>query len=173
MPSQAKTPKGGARPSRRRRITKLSQLQDGAMVMFTQANSTVYVAPAAEPGGVINLVVTGKPPQGAISTFILTIQGTDGETTKALLQPEGMDGFYWVTGQNIVGLAYPIILGPSPETFILTGSIEGGEITIATAFSPPRPFIWGYNPATGARVLTYGHDQPFLIQGVFDLQVVG
>lgn len=144
---------------------------DGGMIMLTQADSTVYIAPIAEPGGVVNLVVRGTPPPGAISTFVVTIQETDGETTKVSLQPLGMDG-YWVTGQNIAGLAYPIIVGPNPETFLLTGSLLGGQITIATAFSPPGSAIWGYNPQTGASVLTYGHESP-LIQGLFDLLVVG
>ena len=161
MSEQTETTKSGAHA--------LSQLQNRALVMFKQDDDFVYVAPSGDPNA-DSLVVTGKPPQGAIDTFILTIQGPPAEPMKVLLQPLGMAGAYWVTGQNIVGLAYPIILGANPETFIITDLSPG--VTIATAFNPPGSFIWGFNPKSGARVLTYGHDRP-LLQGGFDFLVVG
>lgn len=140
--------------------------QLGDMLLITQGGLTVYVAPDGQPQPV-NLVVIGTPPEGAVATFVVTASSPSGNQTKVSLQALNM-GSYWSPGQNAAGQTYPIVLGPTPQTFIITASVDG--YTIQTAFSPPGPFIHAYDP--GTQVLTYGHDSP-LIQGLFDIAVVG
>jgi hypothetical protein len=122
------------------------------MIMFTQAASTVFAVPDGENFMVVNALAS----PGAMSTFVITECEYNGEQAKVALQPLQMSGFYWNTGQNLANLPYPITLGPTQETFILTGSSDG--VTIQTAFTPPGPFIHGYD--TGTQVLTYGHPSP-------------
>lgn len=136
--------------------------------MITQGNSQVYVAPLPTPEGVVNLVVVGTPPQGAVSTFVVTACENSGNQVKVSLQGLNM-GVYWNAGQNEASQAYPIVLGEAPETFIITG-LPPSDYTIQTSFSPPGTFIHAYDP--GTQVLTYGHDSS-LIQGLFSIQVVG
>jgi hypothetical protein len=146
----------------------LENIQTGAMVTITQDNLTAYVVWTGPLPGQY-AIANGTPPQGAISTFVLTVYGWSEGLTKVSLQPFGMDGYYWTAGQNVEGIAYPITLGPEQETFILAETIDE-YTTIQYTVTPPGPYIHGYD--SGAKLLTYGHDQP-LIQGLFEFQIVG
>jgi hypothetical protein len=147
----------------------LSSLSVGSLIAINQSGRQVYVTPLDDAPGQYG-IAAGPIGPGA-STFVITYYSFDGaDQAKLSLQPFGMQGYYWVAGQNTGGFLYPILLGSTAAHFLLT-DMGQGALSMRNTKSPPAPYVRGFSWATGG-ILTYGHDAP-LLQGIFQIQVVG
>ena len=161
--------------SRNRRTTQkkinseiLASLSVKAMISITPEMDLEHFAFVVPTGGGSspNSIAMDTPPQGAISTFEITMYEYNGSNqAKLSLQAEGFASAFWVAGPNPNNW---IILGPTPGQFLLTDVTGNGAITIQNTFSPPDPYIHG--PV--GKIMTYGYKSPLLV-GVFNIQVVG
>jgi hypothetical protein len=147
----------------------LSTLSVGALIAINQSGRQVYVSPLDDAPGQYG--IAAGPMGAGPSTFVITFYAFNGaDQAKLSLQPFGMQGYYWVPGQNTGGFLYPILLGSTPAHFLLT-DMGQGALSMQNTKSPPPPYVRGFSWATGG-ILTYGHDAP-LLQGIFQIQVVG
>ena len=143
------------------------------MITITQSGRQVYVTPLDDAPGVYGIAAGPMGAGAGPSTFVITMYSFDGgNSAKLSMQPLGMQGYYWVAGENTGGLLYPILLGSRPiGEFLLTDMGQGALSMETTVGGSEGSFIRGFSWATGG-ILTYGHDTP-LLQGIFQIQVVG
>jgi hypothetical protein len=78
---------------------------------------------------------------------------------------------YWNSISDADGLSNAIVIGPRPETFILTAiPPTNARFTFATAYSPPPPQIKAV-PFSGSNYLAFGFTSSLMTS--FDVLVIG
>lgn len=133
-----------------------------------------YVVPTQVSGVSVPVLAVGTPGPGFPGWVIAEWEYDGNITAKASIQLGATvepGPPYWVAGEPQGPLADPpIILGQSPEPFIITEP-SPGFVNIQTGSTPQQSYIW-WEVESGPAYLNYGHPGAFL-QGAFAIVVTG